>query len=1346
MAAPTDKSSIGKGRNSESLAKWTVRDGVTFLTVTSPVDPKKGEARRTYRVHVVAPARSEGGIAAMADALLERFGASLEQAFVKDFVRAFGASDEKARRQHLGDLSKMLQWDPNGRPPSQDPPRLPGDLVSFQALGIWNAQAWFDEKGRLGRWPRLLVLIKTLCAAAGSDEALAAMIAHALGEGTEKAEATWAMNQVRRELRQVRSKRDGSGLDLIAPALLAAFNGLQIRERLPLLDFSDLVEVDLGAATGRRALVAFEAWVKTGFSMPRDDLRWRRRRSTPDATIDERTISRFARALIAEVTEADCSYTMMQWPSGAQPATGIAVASACIDELKRTTQDWRVIWLCASRPSESFRRVSAREFLRPLAQAFAVTLPSDGVHGPAQELGAVIDVLRMGLSRHKCLVVVEGLRNAGGRIGPLLDFISGVSTFEAIVRGLATPPTPDACQASGSGFAASRFLLLPARAVRGILDLSTGGVRNSELAVAASELATACRSVPDEASKSAASMLERLRSRDQAEQAPVLADPPGVGVEALIDELAHRHAASLVVLALVGSVPDGTLLGTLRRIFLQWRRLVERVVRQPLARDAGDLLDDVERQIAELARCVADVRHGRRDPKEWLAGSTLDDYMGKLVYVELQEIHEHLGEQHLRWEVEKEIDPWKPGAGVLDDQVAWGRFKPMLAFKSPAARDLLIEAICRKRPKANEGLNGYVLSRLGWRLMQFAAAGECLRQGTALLRNARPKASVELETRRRLIQAQHHILAAGDLSGVGLGDDRSEELDHQDLLYPADAYRRRSFVYSGLYRQLIEHEEWWLTRAWGRSEMRVGLLLQALYPGWHARGTQTARPRTAMECEADDTSDESLRALDQLVVAANKKRADASAQLQAHELRLQRAFFRSLLHAASDAEDHELAKRCLHLTKSLSAETNKKPTGPGRRPSVSQSATQSDTIATAKLEFDVLDARSADRTSEAQDICLTALSDVKIEPRWIFEVTRVGKRLAADVPSGLDPRMALASLKELRDGWVNEPSIKSGGVLGFVADMVARWADVLSNKADQIEDRRLEAAANATSQVPDERIRLSQLDQEVEEFFIAWTAFWLANALRAEVGMQLEGHGQRYGKVTARPYRTGIRTTLKLARLLALQQARGGMTAERREPTLAVRWFLEYARSRADILARDVHLYERERIQTVLIQASIARTTANIDRDLNGHLICHPSELAALKDALLYVSGAERRLLDLGSPRPVARRWIVERLNVLGLWLLLAAAGRARAKNASGDSPEAATLQGKAPALVQSTTADMPEIAHLAAALVHDLNTLARLADGSPFWRSLHRRAILRYARLRSSFALDGFAWPQPAL
>ena len=1361
MTAPRSPTGgpAARSRGADLLVEETVKGVKTFLTVTSPIAPSAGKLRAVYRVHVTEPKDRRGSISEMTGQLLEAFAKALHEPFIEDFIKASAATtDSKARIENLASLTRLLQW----KGPGKQLPRADAH-VEFQALGVWNAPAWLEPAGQLGPLPRLLILLKVLCSHAGSDEELLALIAQALGEGTRKEEASKVLTRIKQLLRKDRNKRGASGYssaDSTSSAMLAAFNKLPSREHLPVLHFSDLVDVNLGAATeGRTALSAFEAWLRVGLAPPKDALEWERKRSTPHPEIDSNVIARYAAALVTEITKPKWAFTLMQWPCGIQPDMGIAIASSCVDAIRRSEPGWRVIWLCASRPSQPFFRVSELEFLRPLAHAFAVTLPQEGKEGSAVDLRAILDVLRLGLSRYKCLIVVEGLRNAAGRIGPLLDFLSGTSTFEEFVRGLATPPITDACNAPDTGYAVSRFLLLPAQTMRGVFDLSLPIGSTPALISATSEVVTASARLMPEASRITGFTLNNLINSETFLDKARTQDP-SVLVHTLVTELAKNHPETLIVLCLIASVPDGTLLGTMRRVIRRWRLLIEKIVKGDLARDVGDLLDVVGDRIAELSTRINDFRHAKRQKgvgtEEWLSGSAIYEQVGKLLCLELQEVHEHLGVRQLRWEVEEDIDGAGVGADPYDDETTWGRFKPRLAIRSPSVRDLLIETICRNRSLSTDALHTYLLSRLGWRLMQFALAGECLRQGTALLRNTDPTGSIKLESRRRLIQAQYHILAAGNLSGVNFGDVRGEELDIQELLYPADDYRRRSYIYSVLYKQLIEHDDWLITRAWGRSELRVGLLLQALYPGWHPRSTQTARPKTAMEYAALDRSDDAIRALDQLVVAAERKRDEASAQTQAHELRLQRAFFRNLLHAASDAEDHELAHRCLLIIKQISANAPERSSVSSRRSIVASPRVPAGNIATSKLEFDALDGRSDDRAAAAKDVCVRALEHAGIDERWISEVKRIGKKLAVEIDSRPDPIMVLGVLKELRDGWLHVPTLQNGGDIGFVADMVARWADFLSNQADQIEDKRLDVYSRVriSSQAIEDHRQVTQIKDEIEAFLVAWTAFWLTNALRAEVGMQLENHGRRWGKVSARTYRTGIRTTLKLARLLAVRQALHGRTSEaNHEPSPAVRWFMEYALSRADILARDVYLYERERIQSLLIQASIARTSANIDRDLNGHLIGHPRMIRALRDAMEYVASAERRIVDLGSPQPVSRRWIVERISVLGLWLqLLATAWDRERKGVTYDRyviVHAKPVASKATSFhaPDSTVQDKgleKEIAHTAAALVHDMNVLERLAYGSHFWVSLHKRSILRYEVLRSRFQFSDFNWPIP--
>jgi hypothetical protein len=223
MVTPPDK----KQKNRDSLAKETVDGGLSVLALTSPVDAKRGAQRKEYRVHVVAHVPRNGGIAKLAELLLERFAHALEQPFVSDFIDACSSSrDEEPLRPHLYALNRLLQWDSANRPVNKDPAQLPAGVVRFQALGIWNAQAWFDERGHIGRFPRLLVLVKILASSAADDDELAAMLARALGEGTHRTEAGKVLTRLRKELREDRVNRYGSGLDAISKLTLPLKNVL----------------------------------------------------------------------------------------------------------------------------------------------------------------------------------------------------------------------------------------------------------------------------------------------------------------------------------------------------------------------------------------------------------------------------------------------------------------------------------------------------------------------------------------------------------------------------------------------------------------------------------------------------------------------------------------------------------------------------------------------------------------------------------------------------------------------------------------------------------------------------------------------------------------------------------------------------------------------------------------------------------------------------------------------------------------------------------------------------------------------------------------------------------------
>ncbi|WP_158219589.1 hypothetical protein [Ideonella sp. A 288] len=1315
----------------------------------SPIPPKGSQKRANHVVVVIAPPKRTGTVRELVNQLLQQFDEVLRQSWVREFVQACDATrDEKSKRAYLAALSCVFQWtEPReGRHAPKARSEVSRAREGVAALGVWNAEAWISVNGRLGPLPRLLLLIKLVCGDLPGDEELTAAVAAALGEGTHTRAAANVVARVRQLLQgSNRNPRVASAYSTADPewrALLAAFNELSFRDRLPVLRYSDLMEVELGGLVGRETLGEFESWLRAGLSRPRHSVDMGQRVTSLGPEVMPARVESLAKIVVAEMTEASPVHSIVQWPCGTQPAMGITIARACVDEIKRQAE-WRVIWLCASRTDRPFFRVSTHEFLRPLAEAFQVMLPDKGPQWTADDIGRVVEVLRKGLSRYKCLVIVEGLRNAGGRIGPLLDFLSGSSVFEEIIRGLATPPVSDACDRAWDGaFAASRFLLLPARAMRGIHDLSDGAAGRCAWSDAAIGVVEVSRSLPDETCRLAKQTLAAQR-RFEPEAWPESQPGSRPTVQGLVEGLAQRSPHNLIVLCLIASVPDGVLIGTLRRVFRRWRVLIQRIVPREEFDRCGELLGKAATEIDNLylqMRKVRDSHLGKDlDAADALADSKLYGRFGGLLSIELQDSDEYLGPRQLRWEVEKDLEQWDLDFIRHEDDAAWGQFKPVLVFRNANVRDVLIEAVCRRLSFSPDDPRAFALTRIGWGLMQLAAAGECMRQATALLRNADPHGADSPDRFRRLVQALHHVSAAGALKGIELGDARNEEIDHQTLLFPAEHYRRRAFTYSVLYRQLVERDEWWLTRATGRSELRVGLLLQALYPGRHPRSTETQYPPTAMETDASQADDASHHALDKLVKNARVKRENSLGTVQGHEPLLQAEFFQNLLLAASDAEDHELAKRCLEIVKELV----KQPSGTvanSKRGSGVSGELRAPVRRTLKLEYDILDAGGTD-SEDAARICLAALKLVDKDGLWVYKLKLLAEYLFDISQQGGDPFRAPGALRELRDGWL--ALIHSADELAFAADMMARWADVLSNEADRIQDGCPTKVAPSKSA---DKTGEPTSDNELAKFFVAWTAFWLANALRAEVGMHLDRHGKRWGRVSSRAYRTGIRTTLKLARLLALPPRRADDVASgsgyRLAPSSASRWLLEYARSRADILTRDVHLYERERIQSLLMQSSIARTVVNIGRDLSGGDEALPNDNSALVDALQYVASAERRLIDLGSPRPIALRWIVERLNVLGLWLTQTARARvAVRKLAARGGGSSADLATDPERRIARLTLDVDR---LATAVVHDMSVLHQLAEGSAFWMHLYRRAARRYLSLRNQFGADGVEWPSP--
>lgn len=801
-----------------------------------------------------------------------------------------------------------------------------------------------------------------------------------------------------------------------------------------------------------------------------------------------------------------------------------------------------------------------------------------------------------------------------------------------------------------------------------------------------------------------------------------------------VDDLMAIWVRSLVAydlkglwfLSMVAAAPEGLFLGTLKRLLDHASALIHHNRREgesPSKKALSRVLhDDTLKE--SFAACQALVDRMTpplkpQPPEEPVAAHDFDspelrDYL-PLLMVGSEVVTEHLSARILRWEVGAIGDETRVGGRRVDEGKRQGDHRRRIRFVSPVLRDAFLRAFIAL--DAEEGAGSGAGRRLTFdgcaRLIQLAVAAEAFSQGAALLLHSSPSEVQQLQRRRLHVQALHHAACAGDLTGLTL--DTGVTPGRGILPFPESAERRRHVVYMVLYRQLIEDRgAWTLSRRHGRSELRVALLLQLLSWG-ELTLPYGVGPKQLLTVPMRDSAPEVWR-----------QQLEALLQRARQGSRFEKMMLKNLTHASLDAEDMPLAN-------ALMDQRDPPPTGAGAPPPPDKKLEGPNSIHTLRLGALLIDLQLhvRDDSHEAIEPKLAfALHDhdgasitlkkceaaiAQDSPRLCREVRAYAKRLAKTLVHDAEPAIDFAAEnKELeRLGLIpitqkQGPAGPTAELTTRVADWCVRWADRLANDADEISDRR--------STKPQED-RAQRVAEQTSGLLLAFVAYWVADFLRARSGEQPDISGVNWGRLAPRYFRTGIRTSLKLARLLT---ERHGDKAK-----AITDWLLEFARSRVGILTRDYNALGRELFQCLLLQSAIARTHDRIHRHVNrndARLVMNPlpfersasstERTEALVDAVDYICDAEARWLALGGPNALARRLVVERISLV----------QTIARTYLG------TLSG-----VNTHSARLDKVRSLLDEGWWELNLLEGLADGHPFWQKLHQRHAERHKAMSNS-------------
>ena len=976
-------------------------------------------------------------------------------------------------------------------------------------------------------------------------------------------------------------------------ALLALLNMAPHRARLPPLTWEVLMHRPLRRATSvPDAIQAFRDWLCDGtcFTAPAVQRQWLTELSGTVAA-QSAAVRRAAQA-ITRLASLGERRPLVQLCARWRPSLARAVAA-------RVEADGvlPVIHLQAARLDDPGHACTLKQFLHPLTQAFGVdTGRLDEAFASAAEQARVVDLLRRGLTRHPCIVVVDGLANASGRQAAAVDFVTGISPLIDLVRSLALPQyeTPGRTApreertlwvvcvlhpvAAWLPFTEARFNLDAARWDDGagrwtqtwVADSNPKGKPLSVLTGQVGRLSktraawVAGKAPPSDLALVLVNTNSAFGSRPRRE-----IPPAGDEAQALLlmtQLLQHLHRtdpAGFWLMALVSATAEGLCLGTLRRIAKATFVLLE----------LNELAGPAERQALEaLLRTF----HGG-GPAADFPGSALAPYQPCLA-VFREQVSDHLGARVLRWEVGElaEIPPVSEGAHA-------GAYRQCLHFASPVLRDLALDALTKLDPKMDKVLA----------LIQYATAIDAFSQASALLSNAASVDLVNLARKRLLVQALHHLGCAGDIQGCKLQDPLGRiGASH----FPVDALRRRRVAYCVVYRSLIEERgAWLLSRRYARHDLRVAVLLGLVEWG------QPSRPYAGVDAPGWQHLESSRRPRRGLAGCAVQAAGSDGGE------RFMRQMLNNLSVAAVDAQDALLADAAMDaLEKASSAQA--------AAPLLSRQVA----LGPLMLQLGIADLRHERRS---QRLVFTQLDDAglrpqarrlceqrvrAVQPDLLERVRQVADALAHTLVSAPDVVSAYATQmmpRMLKLTQLAQPSAESHV---DAADWCVRLADVLANETDDCE--------------------APPLRQVVQ----AWLVFWVADMLRAKAGEQPSLTASNWPRVNSRYFRSGIRLTLKLARRLA--EARGvdplGLKA-------LADYALQFASDRIGVLARDYNALARDLFHVQLLRGALARTYARMHKSPE-----------ALADAAAYLREAEERWLMLGGPGELTRRLLVERLSL----------------------------------------------------------------------------------------------------
>lgn len=813
------------------------------------------------------------------------------------------------------------------------------------------------------------------------------------------------------------------------------------------------------------------------------------------------------------------------------------------------------------------RRETRRSVLKKLYEAF--NLPTgrlEDLERRPVDLSSDLELVRRALAINEVVLIFDAWDNVAGPFGVLHDFLCHTHWREYI-RGLAQPHLQTLCQAPTGEEIALRYCLLVISRYETV-ELNPWVRKTTEVVPLPGDVAAGCTGTLDSAPRCDTAPRP---VQDHATVAEI------TRLEAELESCEYRTAAwqrLVVVMArrLVAASINGIRRATLRRCLEYWH--------SQFWPEIGPLQEDDDHEEGDLD----ENNNAKHDL--WSPARVLND-----AFNELRGLSDLLCEED---EEELESLPNRFRSLELERRPTIAEDSPeLLAFASSSLRSEFISGLLEDESRDPRA------TRCSWAHANYLLAQECLRQGTAQLRHLSTDSIDSPYAVRRIVQAIYHGLVSLRVKepthklGVTSADPGLETYDTMTSvvstslpsglyapMLPADENKRYRYLYSFLYRSLVEANLWKLGRSFGRPDIRLDLLTIFVRPSLGS-GMLVEQPDSAAAGLPDPSDLQDI--------------ADGLKRDWAIWSDLLESVGRSGCDLGGDRGDAAV-RWALRLLPNMLATAQANALLPPRSPGGAYYQ-----AATAALKLRIDWRQSKGKIQEVKKLCLEELKRLGIEGSAVSlleeqvghaleaALAPAGVAFAADEPHAVRERLRRAFgsthalfLERLRDA---EQFETASAILFRLAEALALEADESVLRQSQRSQDRGQVPTGVAGDSPEVQ------QGQVRALALAFAVCWLADSLRSEAGAT-SSREVGWPRAGGRSMRVYIRVCLDLARLLNEVTA-GHETESLRNIT---RQLLEHAQNRLGLYTRHNHGFRRERLPMLLLEVHRVRTWVGIEK------------------------------------------------------------------------------------------------------------------------------------------------------